>query len=93
MRTDFSVNTTTGEVSIPGFVPDTQLDAPIGATHVTMQAALLNLDFSTENRDLQLSDPLNLPINLTPVDVALTHATVSGSGTTMILLQILFFRN
>ena len=92
LRADYTVNTTTGEISIPDFIPGTQLNAPPGATHVTLQSAFLNLDFTTEVRDLQLSDPLNLPINLTSDNVTLTPAAVTGSGVTMILLQLSFFQ-
>lgn len=92
LRANYTVNTATGAISIPNFIPDTQLVAPLGATHVTLQSAFLNLDFTTGARDLQLSDPVNLPINLTPKDVALTPAAVTGSGVTMILLQLSFFQ-
>ncbi|RXG13771.1 hypothetical protein DSM03_106109 [Leeuwenhoekiella aestuarii] len=92
LRADYTVNTTTGEISIPDFVPGTQLVAPPGATHVTLQSAFLNLDFTTEARNLQLSDPLNLSINLTPHNVTLAPAAVTGSGVTMILLQLSFFQ-
>ncbi|MGO4913027.1 hypothetical protein [Leeuwenhoekiella sp. W20_SRS_FM14] len=88
----YSVNGTTGEFSMPGFVPGTQLVAPPGASHVTLQSALLNVDFNTEVRDLKLSDPLNLRINLTSEDVALDPAAVTGTGITMILLQLSFFQ-
>ena len=92
LRADYTVNTTTRAISIPNFIPDTHLVAPLGATHVTLQSAFLNLDFTTGVRDLQLSDPVNLPINLTPKDVALSPAAVTGSGVTMILLQLSFFQ-
>lgn len=92
LHADYTVNTTTGEISIPDFIPGTQLVAPLGATHVTLQSAFLNLDFTTEVRDLQLSDPVNLPINLTPDNVTLAPAVVTGTGITMILLQLSFFQ-
>tara|TARA_B100000949_G_C13981472_1_gene325353 strand:- start:52 stop:534 length:483 start_codon:yes stop_codon:yes gene_type:complete len=92
LHADYTVNTTTGEISIPDFIPGTQLVAPPGATHVTLQSAFLNLDFTTEVRDLQLSDPVNLPINLTPDKVTLAPAVVTGTGITMILLQLSFFQ-
>ncbi|UBZ11221.1 hypothetical protein LDL79_03680 [Leeuwenhoekiella palythoae] len=92
LRADYTVNITTGEISIPNFIPGTQLVAPLGATHVTLQSAFLNLDFTTEVRDLQLSDPVNLPINLTPGTVTLAPAAVTGTGITMMLLQLSFFQ-
>ncbi|RXG26913.1 hypothetical protein [Leeuwenhoekiella marinoflava] len=92
LRADYSVNVTTGEIRIPGFVPGTQLNAPPGATHVTLKSALLNVDFTTEARDLKLSDPLNLRINATPKEVALAPIAVTGTGVTMILLQLSFFQ-
>jgi len=92
LRADYTVNTTTGEISIPNFIPGTQLVAPPGATHVTLQSAFLNLDFTTEVRDLQLSDPVNLPINLTSDNVTLAPAAVTGTGITMMLLQLSFFQ-
>lgn len=92
LRADYTVNTATGAISIPNFIPGTHLVAPLGATHVTLQSAFLNLDFTTDVRDLQLSDPLNLPINLTPHNVTLAPAAVTGSGVSMILLQLSFFQ-
>ncbi|EAQ50771.1 hypothetical protein [Leeuwenhoekiella blandensis] len=92
LRADYTVNTTTGEISILDFIPGTQLVAPPGATHVTLQSAFLNLDFTTEVMDLQLSDPVNLPINLTSDNVTLAPAAVTGAGITMMLLQLSFFQ-
>lgn len=55
LLTDFTLNTATGEVDIPDFVPNQNLTYPEGATHVSLEAGFLNLDFTTNIKDLQLS--------------------------------------
>jgi len=93
LLTDYTLNTTTGEVAIADFVPSQNVSAPEGSTHVSLTAGFLNLDFSTDSKDLQLSPVLNLPINNTVTQVALTPAAVpTGTGNKLYFLKVEFFQ-
>lgn len=92
LLTSFTLDTTTGEIVIPDLVPKQQLGTPEGATHVTFSSGFLNLDMATDQKDLELSAEINLPINLTPTTVTLSPATPSGSGESYFFLKIAFFQ-
>lgn len=91
---DYALNTTTGEVTIANFIPGQQLAIPGGATHVSLSAGFLNIDFSTDTKDLQLSNILELPINNTATAVVLTPTAVPvGTGNSMYFLKIAYFQD
>jgi len=93
LRSDYALNTATGEVEIANFVPLQRLATPEGATHVTFSGAFLNLDFATTAKDLQLSNEVNLPINGTASTVTLTPAGVpAGTGQDFYFLKVAFFQ-
>jgi hypothetical protein len=93
LLTEHSLDTVTGVITIPDLVPAKQLSIPQGATHVSFTAGFLNLDFSTGDKDLQLSPIVNSAINLTSATVTLTPAGVpTGTGNSMYLIHIEFFQ-
>lgn len=93
LLTDFTVNTTTGEITIPNFTPTKNLASPTGATHVSFTTGVLNLNFETNEKDLQISPIVNLEINNSESVIALLPPTVpSGAGTQMQFLKIAFFQ-
>ncbi len=93
LLTEHTLDTLTGEITIPDLVPAKQLSIPQGATHVNFTAGFLNLDFSTGDKDLQLSPSVNSAINLTSATVTLTPAAVpTGIGNSIYLLHIEFFQ-
>ncbi|PNQ72117.1 hypothetical protein C1T31_13515 [Hanstruepera neustonica] len=93
LLTDFTLNTATGEIDIPDFVPSQNLTSPEGATHVSLEAGFLNLDFATNVKDLQLSPIFNTPINNTLTPVVLTPAAVpAGAGNQLYFLKVAFFQ-
>lgn len=87
----YALDTATGAFSIADFIPAEHLAFPAGATHVSLQSAVLVLDFATEESDIRYSVPLTLPLNLTP-----TLATVAptgmptGSGQTFFVVLLTF---
>ncbi|TYB76995.1 hypothetical protein ES674_09845 [Bizionia myxarmorum] len=90
---DVTLNTVTGEMVITNFTPDQKLRIPEGATHVEFSGGFLNLDFTTEIKDLQLSNVVNLPINGTNTTVTLTPvAPAAGTGLSFYLLKVAFFQ-
>jgi hypothetical protein len=93
LRTYWNLDTLTGEITIASLIPSEQISTPEGATHVTLSAAFLNLDFATEAVDLQLTNEVNLPITGTATSVTLTPtAAPVGTGQSFYFLKIAFFR-
>ncbi|TBV25498.1 hypothetical protein DMZ43_11165 [Meridianimaribacter sp. CL38] len=92
LLTNFQLNTTSGEIVITNLVPRQQLGVPEGATHVSFSSAFLNLDMATDDKDLELSNEVNLPIDLTPTTVTLSPATPTGTGEAYFFLKIAFFQ-
>lgn len=89
----YSVDPATGVVTLNGLVPINELNAPSGATHMTLRSAWAKVDFATGDTDVQESNVENLLIDGTSTDVILTPAaTPSGSGTDLYLLMIEFFQ-
>ena len=87
------MDTATGEIEISDFVPLQNLVSPEGATHVSFTSGFLNLDFSTNDKDLQLSTVFNTAINGSSTSITLTPAGVpTGSGNQLYFLKIAFFQ-
>lgn len=86
-------NVATGEISISGFDPLQQLRSADGATHFSLQAGFLQLDFATGAYELTQSDEIVYPLVpgvITPVLTPTAVPTVGGVG--MHLLLIEFFQ-
>lgn len=94
LLSDFNLDPATGEIVITDLTTGYDLAIPGGATHVSFKSGFLNLDFSTEEKDLQVSPILNLPINGTTTTVTLTPASVpSGIGNQLFFLKVSFFQD
>jgi hypothetical protein len=93
LMSDYTLDTATGEVQCPDFTPLYNLNPPEGATHVSFISGFLNLDFSTDVKDLQLSPVVNIPIDNATTSITLTPASVpSGTGNTFYFLKTAFFQ-
>ncbi len=89
----YAVTTGTGEMTLNGLVPINEINAPSGATHVTIRGAWAKVDFALALADLKETNAVNLPIDATSTDVILTPtAAASGTGTDLYLLMIEFFQ-
>jgi hypothetical protein len=89
----FSVNTTTGEITINDLVTRNDVAIPQGATHISLTAGILGLDFANAEQELQLSPVVNLPIDMANNNVVMTPAgTPSVAGLNLILLRLEFFQ-
>lgn len=89
----FSIDTTTGVITIPSFVPLDQLQIPEGATHVSFRSAFINLDFTTGIFDTQYSSVVNTLLDMNTSTITLTPSAVpAGSGSKLYLLLIEFFQ-
>lgn len=93
LQADYTLNTTTGEVIIADLNPIQQLEVPEGANHVDFSSGFLNLDFSTGDKELQLSNIVNLPIDATISTVTLTPVAVpAGVGQNSFYLKVAFYQ-
>ncbi len=89
----YSVNTATGEISIPSLVPLNDIRFPSGSTHINLKGAWAKVDFTNGTYDVQQSSSVNLAVDGTSTNVLLTPAAVpSGLGTDLFLLQVEFFQ-
>lgn len=89
----YAVDVATGVITLDGLVPINELNAPAGATHITLRGAWAKVDFSTGDTDVQESAAVNLLIDATATDVVLTPVAVpAGVGTDIFLLMIEFFQ-
>ncbi|WP_449534798.1 hypothetical protein [Gelidibacter sp.] len=93
LLSDYSLDTATGEVVINNFIPSQRVAVPAGATHVELTAGFVNLDFTTHETDIQISNVVNLAINGTATPVMLTPvAPATGTGQSFYLLKVAFFQ-
>ena len=89
----YTLNTTTGEIAITNFIPLEQLNYPQGATHISLQSAVVHLDFATSESEIAYSPIVNLPIDLTMASQTLLPSSVpSGSGVKLFLFMISFYQ-
>lgn len=88
-----TVDNLTGEVTISNVVPQMDIVWPQGATHVSFTSGFAGIDFLDGNKELQMSNTVNLPINGTSSTIVLTPAGVpSVPGIKMVLVKIEFFQ-
>ncbi|WP_052705272.1 hypothetical protein [Flavobacterium sp. 316] len=93
MFAPFDFDDLTGIISFTDFVPEEQLQFPQGATHFSMQSAVLHLDFETEESEIAYSELVNLPISLVPNSTVLTPSSVpTGDGVQLFLLMLSFYQ-
>jgi hypothetical protein len=89
----YSVDTTSGEITINNLITQNDVVVPKGATHVSLTGGFLGVDFATGEQDLHFSNVENLPIDMTSNNVTLTPTgTPSATGLGMILLRLEFFQ-
>ena len=89
----YTVDTASGEIVIANLVPQLDIAWPQGATHIQLTAGYAGVDFSTSEKDLQVSNEVNLPLDTTASTVTLTPAGAPAVATTkLFLLKIEFFQ-
>jgi len=90
---DIQLNSSTGEISITDFNPAQQLSAPGGATHVSLIAGVARIDFDAQEKELQWSPEVNLPITNTITAVSCLPASIpSGKGELFYAFKVSFFQ-
>jgi hypothetical protein len=88
----YTLNTTTGAVDITGLIPINDIVSAPGATHVTFKAGWSKIDFATGEFETLISNAVNLPINGSSSNVALTQAAppALATGISVFTIQIEF---
>ena len=89
---EYQLDTLTGELSMLDFNPIEDVEIPVEATHMTFRSMYLSLDFTTGQKEVNLSNKVNLPIDETVSDVTLTPTVPTGLGSKFYLLAISFFQ-
>ncbi|MDO1501096.1 hypothetical protein Q2T40_13230 [Winogradskyella maritima] len=89
---DINLDEATGIFTIPNLKTAQRINPPDGATHVTFSSAFLKMDFATGEKELQLSNEVNLTLNNTQTDVTLTPTVPTASGVSLYFLKIAFFQ-
>lgn len=81
----------TGELTIERLVTEEQILYPQGATNVSFQSAVVDMDFETGNSVIAYSEVVDLPIRMGASDVTLTPSSLpAGLGVQLFLLLITF---
>jgi hypothetical protein len=89
----YTLDLASGKISFSNFIPAEQLQFPQGATHVSLQSAVLGIDFDTTVSEIAYSGIENLVINLTPSSPTLTPTSVPATtGVQLFLLMISFYQ-
>lgn len=89
----FSVNGTTGEITISNLTPANDIAYPSGATHVSLSSAYLKIDFNTTDNSIEYSPTINIPIDLASETQTLTPAGVpTSTGNNILVLLVEFFQ-
>jgi hypothetical protein len=89
----YSVNTTTGQISLSGLKPMDDIVYPTGATHLTIKGAWLKIDFNGNTSEIAYTNEANLLINNTASDLSLIPSAVpAGTGSDLFLLAIDFYQ-
>lgn len=93
LHVPYLLDTSNGRISFTDLIVAEQISYPQGATHISLQCAFLNLDFTTEVHEIAYSNIENLAIDMTVVSPILTPTAVpAGSGTQFYLLMISFYQ-
>ncbi|WP_339836274.1 hypothetical protein [uncultured Flavobacterium sp.] len=92
-HSSYSLDSTTGVVTISDFVSLDHLTIPQGATHVSFRNAFLSLDFTSGEFDTKYSPAINKALDMNSSTITLTPAAVpGGTGLKLYLLLIEFFQ-
>lgn len=90
-----SLTPESGIVEILDFIPEEQINAPAGATHVGFKSAFTALNFAKGQTQTAYSDQIILPLNLTLVSVVLNPNTIPQAGASaklMISILVEFYQ-
>lgn len=89
----YTADIATGIINIPSVIPEEQVEAPGGATHVAFRSGFTAVNFATGETDTKYSEKVMLPLNLTPAPVTLDPLGIpdAGNDAKMIVVMLLEF--
>ena len=91
LHAPYVLDVNTGKITIESLVTEEQILYPQGATNVSFQSAVVDMDFETGNSVIAYSEVVDLPIRMGASDVALTPTSLpAGLGVQLFLLLITF---
>lgn len=89
----YAVDTTTGEITITGLNPVTDVVIPQGATHLEFSGAFATVDFQTGATEMISTGVQTLQINSDLTDVSIIPDGVpTGPGVKLYLLKLSFYQ-
>lgn len=89
----FTLDTANGSITVPDLTPIEQIQYPQGATHFSMQAAVVSLNFETGESAISYSPIINLPLDLTVSSPVLTPSSMpTSTGVLLYLFAISFYQ-
>ena len=91
----YTIDMANGVVKIPAFIPEENLNAAQGATHVSLRSGFVSINFETNQTDTAYSHKVQLPIDLTQTDIVLVPESVPDTGAAqkmMVVLLIEFYQ-
>ena len=89
----YTVDVATGIIGIADLIPQSDIAAPSGATHIALASAFAIVDFALGTSTVSYSNGEILEIDNNSTTVTLTPDTVpTGTGTKLFLLLIQFFQ-
>lgn len=92
-RSQYELNTTTGEVTISNFNPATNLSLPQGATHASFSVSVASVDFELENYGSTYSPKENFALVDGLLNLTLTPSGMpGGTGNVFYYFLIEFFQ-
>ena len=90
LNTQVTVDVATGEVRLSSYQPLEQMRSPEGATHFSLQAGFLRVDFASGAYELTQSEELVFPLvpgALAPVLTPESVPTQTGTGVHVLLIE------
>ncbi len=91
--TPYTVDTTTGVISIANLTPAFDIKNVPGATHVAIIGAFGAINFDSGTGDIQFTNAVNLPIDNVGSPVTLTPVALPTTvGTNFFLLEVIYFQ-
>ncbi|ANI88830.1 hypothetical protein A9P82_05725 [Arachidicoccus ginsenosidimutans] len=93
LHAPYTFSVAEGKVDIDAFDPAGQVEAPAGATHVSLQSVAVVMDFASGVFKSVQSEAVNMSLDAVPGAVTLQPETMpGGTGFLMLLLLVEFFQ-
>lgn len=93
LKANYQVDSASGVVRIPDFIPQQDLVYPASATHCRIESAWSEIDFTSGVIHSSISPAVSLILDQTKSSVALTPALApTGAGILFIVLKVSFFQ-